>query len=352
LIEPSPNPDGSKTPKRLLVIRLGAIGDVLLAIPLVRMLKNACPDCAIDFLVKNAYVSLLESNPHIDRVLAFSPRGGIREMARMIRRIRDLRYDAVIDLQGNLRSRMVTLASRAAIRSRARLNRWRRFLLVHLRWDTYRTPLPVPLKYLRAAPFPVADDGKGLELWIPADAEANVRFQLEARGIRNQDRIVGLAPGAGRATKRWPAEGFAETGQALSQKGWKIVVVGGEGDSGICGDVHRNIRMHSADFSGRLSLVETAALIRRCDLLVTNDTGAMHMASAVGTKILAVFGPTTRHFGFFPFRSEAAVIEKPLGCRPCSYHGTERCPKTHFRCMLDISSREAVEQALDLLNAR
>ncbi len=350
--ETPPNPDRSKTRERLLVIRLSAIGDVLLAAPLVRMLKNAYPDCTIDFLVKNAYVSLLESNPHIHRVLAFSPRDGIREMTRVIRLIRDLRYDAVIDLQGNLRSRIFSIFSRAARRSRARLNRWRRFLLVHGRWDTYRTTVPVPLKYLKAAPFSVTDDGKGLELWIPTNAEANVRSRLESCGIQNRDRIVGLAPGAGRATKRWPVEGFVETGRALSQKGWKIVLIGGKADAGVCEEVHRRFRTNPADFSGRLSLVETAALIRRCDLLVTNDTGVMHMASAVGTKILAVFGPTTRHFGFFPFRAVAVVVEKPLVCRPCSFHGTECCPKAHFRCMLDISSREVVERALDLLNAR
>jgi heptosyltransferase-2 len=95
--------------------------------------------------------------------------------------------------------------------------------------------------------------------------------------------------------------------------------------------------------------METAALLERCALLVTNDTGVMHMASGLNVPVVAVFGPTTRHFGFFPFRSRAAVLENDLPCRPCSFHGTERCPETHFNCMRTITVEEAVSAAERLL---
>jgi heptosyltransferase-2 len=104
-----------------------------------------------------------------------------------------------------------------------------------------------------------------------------------------------------------------------------------------------------ADFSGKLSLLETAALLDRADLLVTNDTGVMHMAAALKTPVVALFGPTSGQLGFTPFRAPSIVIEKDLGCRPCSYHGSRRCPKSHFNCMRFIESEEVIDSAETLI---
>ena len=341
--------DGPGAPDRILLIRLGAMGDVLLATSLVRWLKQSYPRSRIDFLTKNVYVPLLETNPHLDRVLAFSAQEGILSLNRSVRRGT---YGAVADLQGNFRSAMVSIFSSAPVRSRVRVGRVRRFLLVHCRRNAYREIVPVPIKYLRAVPFPVRDDGGGLELTVPAEAQDRADRHLGEAGWRKGDRLVALSPGAGRSTKRWPAERFAEAAQALSRQGYRIVLLGGPADRDVCRTVAGLIRPQPLDASARYSPLETAGILRRAELLLTNDTGIMHMACALDVKTVAVFGPTTRHFGFFPFRARAVVVEADLRCRPCSYHGTAECPKRHFRCMLDISTQTVLDRAFGLLDAR
>lgn len=341
-----------KNLRRILIIRFSAMGDVLLTTPLIRMLKNQHADSTIDFMVKNEYVSLLESNRHVDQVISFSSDGGWREMLRIVRTIRKRRFDALIDLQGNCRSFLLSLFSGARIRSRVRLNRWKRFVLVHFHRDTYQDTVPVAVKFIRAAPFPLLDDGSGVELEIPIRVKEKIKAEINKLGLKKTKKMIGLAPGAGRATKRWPAERFAEVGRLLARKRHSIFLIGGAGDMEICKAVGRCIEPSPGDFSGRLTLMETAALIQQMDLLITNDTGVMHLAEGVGTRILALFGPTVRPFGFFPFRNTSVVLEKRLKCRPCSYHGTGQCPQRHFRCMRDISSGDVLKQTLKLLDLR
>jgi heptosyltransferase-2 len=103
------------------------------------------------------------------------------------------------------------------------------------------------------------------------------------------------------------------------------------------------------DLVGRTDLLTAAAALKRAALFIGNDTGVMHMATALNVPVVAVFGPTTRHFGFFPFRSAAAVLENDLPCRPCSFHGTERCPETHFNCMRMVRAEDAISAAERLL---
>ena len=325
------------------------MGDVLLATPLIRWIKQSYPRSRIDFLTKNAYVPFLETNPHVDRAIPFPPRDGVRTL---IRRLRKGSYGAVVDLQGNFRSVLLSALSGAPGRSRVRVGRVRRFLLVHCGRDTYGENVPVPIKYLRAVPFPVRDDGGGLELRVPDGIQAVSDRRLRDAGWRPGDRLAALAPGAGRRTKRWPAERYAEVARQLSRKGFTTVLLGGPEDGDACRAVAGMVQPKPLDASRGFSVLETAGVLRRSELLVANDTGIMHMACALDVKVVAVFGPTTRHFGFFPFRARAAVVEADLPCRPCSYHGTDQCPKRHFRCMLDISAQTVLDRAFGLLHAR
>jgi len=336
--------------ERILIIRLGAIGDILLATPVIRALAAEFPEGRIDFLTKEAYIGLLKANPGLAGVIAFPPDRGFRGLAETLRLVRSRRYDAVVDLQDSIRSRLLAFFSGSRIRRTVRIGRFRRFLLVRLRMDRYREAAPVPVKYLNAVEdLGAADDGKGLDLAVDPAARESVNSRLGRLGIGNRSKIVALAPGAGRKTKRWPAERFAETGRRFGELGFRIAVLGGSRDADVCSAVTAGAGRFAVSFCASASLAETAALLERCSLLVTNDTGVMHMASALRIPTVAVFGPTTRHFGFFPFRSPATVLERNLPCRPCSFHGTDRCPEAHFNCMRTISSDEAVSAAEKLL---
>jgi heptosyltransferase II len=341
-------PVGGETGRRgVLLIRFGAMGDVILASPAARTAAEAAGP--VDFAVKAPYLPLLRSNPAVREVL---PLGGEDGAFRaLVRRVRAARYEAVIDLQNSPRSRLLALLSGAPVRGTVRIGRVKRFLLVRFGWDLYGDALPVPLKFIRAASAAGArDDGRGLDLPVDPDESAALDGRLKTAGLPPDRPLVALAPGAGRATKRWPAERFGAAAAALLKAGYAAAFVGGAGDRTACAAARAAAGGPSADFSGALSLAGTAALIARSRLCVTNDTGIMHMASALRVPCVAVFGPTTRHFGFFPFRSPSAVVERDLDCRPCSYHGTERCPRGHFRCMLDVAPDEVIRAAGRILN--
>lgn len=335
--------------KRVLLVRFGAMGDVILATPVIRAAAAASGAGRVDFLTKSAYVPLVRYHPSVGRVLEFGGRDGAGFWG-LVRTVRAGQYDAVIDLQNSWRSRLLSLFSGAKTAGTVKIGRWKRFQLVRCRSDRYREILAVPLKYLAAASVIGArDDGKGLDLFVDPRETAGVAGRLESAGLAGGRRLIALAPGAGRATKRWPAERFGAVAAAFISRGYAAVFIGGEADKPACAEALKSTGGPAADLSGVFSLAGTASLISRSSLLVTNDTGLMHMAAALAVPCVAVFGPMTRHFGFFPFRAPSAVVEKPLACRPCSYHGTDRCPKGHFRCMLDIEAGEVLYAAEQVL---
>ena len=129
-------------------------------------------------------------------------------------------------------------------------------------------------------------------------------------------------------------------------------MTGGEADREVCKEVGDRMTKQPVNFAGQFSLQVTAALLDRAELLITNDTGVMHMATGLGIPLVALFGPTTRRLGFFPFRSSSKVVEKMLDCRPCSYHGTAGCPLGHFHCMVRIDPDEVIRSAEELLENR
>jgi heptosyltransferase-2 len=276
----------------------------------------------------------------------------VRGLGRPAGAVRGARYGLVADLQNNFRSALISRLSGAPVRTVYRPGRAGRFGYVRFRIPWPAAGRPVALKYIDSLRRTGAsDDGLGLELAVPPDAARRVAELLSRAGAAPGRPLLVLAPGAGRRTKRWPADRFAEVGAHFARRGYAVALAGGPADAGACAAAAARLGSPAADLSGALSLTETAALIGRGALLVTNDTGVMHLASALGVPAAAVFGPTTRHFGFFPFRAPARVVERELACRPCSYHGTDRCPRTHFRCMLDVPARDVIAAAEELLSA-
>jgi heptosyltransferase-2 len=327
------------------------MGDVLLTTPVLRMIKKRFPQAQLDFLVKESYIALLENNPHIDSLFSLKSKACIGEMGQIIANLRGQRYDLIVDLQSNIRSILISLFCRAQYKVRVRLNRFRRLLLVRFKWETVRTVKPIPLRYLDTVRlFGVIDDGKGLELFVNNQSRESIHYRLKLTHLKSLKPIVALAPGAGRATKRWIESGFAQVGQHFLDRGFEIVIVGGREDADVSRRIANLINPFPMNLSGDLSLTETAAVLDKSILLITNDTGLMHMAAALNKSLVALFGPTTDQLGFFPFRAHSIVLERQLDCRPCSYHGSVRCPKGHFKCMIDISHHEVISAAHQLLN--
>lgn len=335
--------------KRILIIRLSAMGDLILATPMLHWVGSRFPNAIIDVVAKEAFAPILRGHPDADEVLMLPQEATLKDLICLCLKIRSRKYDAVIDLQANFRSRIMVWLSGAGTRILYHPERWKRFWLTFPGKNLYREILPVPLRYLKAAEsLGLSDDGKGACIFPGEEDQASVNQKLNYLDRKN---ILVLAPGAAHFTKRWPARFYGEVGRFFSASGTGIVLTGGKADTGICREIEDIVQSGCLNLCGQLRLMETAALIKEAGIVLTNDTGVMHMAGAVGSRVVAIFGPTTRHFGFFPFRSKSIVVEHPdLDCRPCSYHGSSGCPKKHFRCMQELVPDQIISAVKQILS--
>lgn len=314
----------------VLVVRFSAIGDILLTTPLLRAIRVRYPGARIAVLTKERYAPLLSHNPHVSEVLGVAPGEGILAIAE---RIRGVRYSHLLDLHGNLRSHALRRLAPGPWRSYGK-RRVQRALLIAAKRDARGGEVPVAERYFEAAgELEVEPDGGPPDFFLAEEADRQAAERLEALGLGRDRPLVAVAPGAAHATKRWPPEHWVELIRRITPTGADVAILGGPDDASVAADIARLAGPAVGSVAGALGLQETGAVIRRAEALVSGDTGVMHMATGVGTPVIALFGPTVRQFGFFPYRAPASVVELDLPCRPCSAHGTSRCPLGHHRCM-------------------
>jgi len=306
--------------KKILIIRLSSLGDVLLTTPVLRSLMKNYPDLTIDFLVKQNFEVAIRLNPNINSVIIYN------DSPELTTQLKENDYDVVIDLHNNFRTKKIVKQLGLPYYKFIKPN-LEKFLLVHTKINLLKEKKPISVRYAEVIPDFNLDD-EGLELFIPA----GIHSELE--GLNN---VVGFAPGAFHYTKRWPIEYYAELGKKLNEEGYTIAILGGESDKTICMDLQKMIP-NSLDLSNNNDLFQTAAHIKNCKVLICNDSGLMHTASAIGTPVIAIFGSTVREFGFAPYGIKNIVVENSkLKCRPCTHIGKGKCQKGHFKCMKEIT---------------
>jgi len=223
-------------------------------------------------------------------------------------------------------------------------------------YDRFGGAPDVPARYLEAvAHLGVRDDGLPPEIFFPPEMSQTVAAMLEGEGIPQGAACLGLCPSARHINKRWPAERYAEAAAQIAGTLKVPIVIFGSADertqSIAIVELIRRLSPDSkiANLAGWLSLPETAAAMDRCAVVLTNDTGLMHIASARNRPLVAIFGPTVRQFGFFPRGEKSRVLETHgLKCRPCTHIGLPRCPEQHFNCMNFITVASVVKEALAL----
>ena len=314
---------------RILLVRFSSIGDILLTTPLVRALRRRLPDAQLIYVTKRAMAPLVADNPHLSQVVALEPDEPLTQLAG---HLRGLQPTHGLDLHGSLRSAALRLLVHCRWSGYAK-RKLARTLLVATKLDVYRGNRPVAERYFEAArQLDVRPDGGPPEFFLGAAARERVARWIAERGLADV-RIAALAPGAAHATKRWPIGHWQALAERLRGAGYRIVVLGGPEDRGAAQQLGGRGLAESA--AGEFTLQETGACLARAKVLVSGDTGVMHMATGVGTPVVALFGPTVSAFGFFPYQGRAAVLEQAMDCRPCSTMGTARCPLGHHRCMID-----------------
>ncbi|HLG05121.1 MAG TPA: glycosyltransferase family 9 protein [Gemmatimonadales bacterium] len=331
----------------ILIIRLSSIGDILLTTPLLRGLRERHPEARITYVTSARFVSLLEHNPRITRVVGWERETGLRGLGAAVRQsggaagaARGGGFTHRLDLQDSLRTRALRWQVGGRWRTypkhrvaRAAMIRWKR--------DWYRDRRPVAERYFDAAgDLGVSPDDGSLEIFLPRSATEAADALLRESPAASQ-QLIAIAPGASRFTKRWPMHHWTALTRRLAEQGNTVVVIGGTMDREAAGEIAASANGPAISAAG-LDLPSTAALLKRCRALIAGDTGQMHLATAVGTPVLALFGPTVEAFGFFPYHAKAAVLQADLPCRPCSSHGSSACPLRHHRCLQDLRPAEVL----------
>lgn len=341
---------------KTLIIRFSSIGDVVLSSPLLRALRVKFPQGQIDYVTRAEYAELVKSNHNLNYTYEFDAHSGFEGLRALKTKIKAEQYDLIVDIHDSLRSKY--LRSIRGVQSVVVDKRIvERTMLVKFKKNRYSNIVPVADRYMETVQsLGIENDGKGLELHIPDEILFGVSGKIARLQLNRFERTIALCPGAKHFTKRWPAERYAKLGARIAQKtDAKVLVFGGIGDAELCDQVVNNINQaagaeRATDFSGQLTLLETAAAMEYCDLVVTNDSGLMHIAIAMKKKLIAIAGSTVREFGFFPTNNESIVLERQgLYCRPCSHIGRKQCPEGHFRCMNEIGVDEVFAGATESL---
>ncbi len=335
------------------------MGDAVMCLPALDAVGRAFPNSEISVLARAGVGELFAGRPGVHRVVIDDHRGahaGWRGLLRLARSLRRERYDLALLFQNAFRA--AWLAVLAGIEMRyGYATDGRRWLLTHpverprsnraLHQVQYYMNMLLPLVGETSAPAPV--------LRVSPEEEAMANRLLQEHGIRAADVLIGLNPGSvyGGA-KRWPPERFASTADRLmvdvrqrSPNPVRCLIVGGPGEEALGEAVARRMLSNAVVLSGKTSLRALKAVLKRCCLFVTNDTGPMHMAHALGVPVVAVFGPTDPA-ATAPFHGAASVVRSPVECSPCQLR---ECPIDH-RCMTSVSADQVVRAAQGALAGR
>lgn len=317
-------------PNRILVVRFGALGDVVLLTVLLRALRRRFPHATIDVATKGRFSSLLRLHPAVTRIHGLPPGGSLREFGQMLR---DQSYDIHLDAHASIRSRRL----RSIVGGRWRTLKKPRAARMVATWTAARPPVPHLVdQYLAlASPWDVTPDDE------PADLYADNPDIVTARKLVSGAYVV-LAPGAQHHTKRWPALRWRELAELLRADGTSVVGLGlGPDETMLPPDLATGAFGHPIGVG--------IALCQRAQAVVANDSGLMHVATAVRTPVVVIYGPTSPNLGYAPYVANARFVAPSMPCRPCSVFGGPHCPAGHHRCMTTSSASDVFEALRELL---
>ena len=313
---------------KILIVRFSSIGDIVLTTPVIRCLKDQI-DCELHYLTKEEYSSLLTSNPHIKKVYTIR-----KDLSEVESSLRKEKYDLIVDLHHNLRSFLLKRHLRRPYRSFPKLN-FEKWLKTALKINKLPKKHIVDRYMETVRHLGIENDGLGLDHYIPASEEvelSNISNLLESGDY------IAIAIGAKFKTKKYPISKYKELLENVKEP---IVLLGGESDredGELIREVNPNLIFSTC---GKLNLHGSASIIKNSRILLTNDTGMMHIGCALGKEVIALWGNTIPEFGMYPYygnRKDLSLnIEVAgLSCRPCSKIGYNQCPKGHFKCMNDL----------------
>jgi len=327
---------------KFLIIRFSSIGDIVLTTPVIRCLRKQLPGAEIHFLIKQSFKTIVASNPYIDKIHALGDSFDL-----MLHELKTEEYDYIIDLHHNLRTlRIKKFLKGVPSFSFSKLN-VEKFIYTNFKINTLPKKHIVDRNLETVASFGVVNDGLGLDYFIP-----------ETDKIKNNDipashmlGYIAVVIGAALATKKMPLHKLKELCEAIKHP----VILLGDKDDYIDGKIiaaDDDIKIYNA--CGKFNLNESADIIRGAKLVISHDTGLMHIAAALQKPIISIWGNTVPAFGMYPYYGKLSAQDfdtveiNKLWCRPCSKIGYNKCPRGHFKCMELI----AVNEIVNMVNRR
>jgi ADP-heptose:LPS heptosyltransferase len=314
---------------KILIIRFSSIGDIVWTTPIVRCIKQQIPDCELHFVTKDSYRQMLEANPYIDKLFLLKDNLGI-----LAKELSAEKYDYVIDLHKNLRTlRMkLSLSGKKYTYNKYIFERW---LFVKFKINKMPNSHIIDRYFEAVAPLSVKNDGKGLDYFISPKHEIDIQKILPEDF---QNRYVAYIIGGSEATKKLPLQKMVELCRKIN---CPIVLIGGKEDVENGDNLVKIIELPIVNLAGKLSISESASVVKQAAKVFGHDTGLTQIAAAFHDTIYSIWGTTTPLFGIKPYTKNSILLEnKNLACRPCSKAGLPLCPLGHFKCMneLDLSS--------------
>ena len=325
---------------KFLIIQTASIGDVILATPVIEKLHFHFPDAKIDFLVKKGNQSLFEGHPFLHKILIWDKTSDkYRNFNGLIDVIRNNKYDCVINIQRFAASGLLTIYSGAKLKIGFNKNPFSLLYnkrIKHTIKKGNRHEVERNLDLVR----PITDDSSFPVKLYPSQKDFARMSQYKTV------KYITISPASLWFTKQFPKEKWIEFVQSTSQD-IRIYFLGSKNDYDLTEEIiKKSGHLNSLNLSGKLSFLESAALMKDAVMNFVNDSAPMHLASSVNAPTTAIFCSTVASFGFGPLSENATIIETKeiLNCRPCGLHGFQKCPKKHFRCALTIDTKDLIKQ--------
>lgn len=333
------NPELKKA-KKIIIIDLLYLGDLIFVTPFLRNLRNNLPDKQIDMIVNSNFTGIMEDNPYIDNIFSYNKRWSIKESIQFAKEIKKRDYDLGLNIHGS----------------------WRTVILLKLIDPTYSIGfaeggrgiflderfkpnedihmVDMYLEFLGKLGINRIDD-LGLEMNIKQEIRRSMAQFLEKQGIKEDEKLIGLNTGGSYETKKWPIEYFAKLADRLQEDYKKrVIFFGSPGDVERVNKIIKLMKSKPVIATGKTSLKELVALAERCELFISGDTGPLHVAASVGISTIAIFGPTDEK-QFYPYGKGHQIVKLDnLDCRPCGKHV---CPHKHHDCLRKIKVEDILE---------
>ncbi|GFE62571.1 lipopolysaccharide heptosyltransferase II [Geobacter sp. AOG2] len=339
--------------RRILIRAVNWIGDAVMTTPAIGAVREFYPQAEITVLANPLVAEVFSPHEWVDKVMVFDRKGahqGVRGRLRLAAELRKCSFDMAIILPNSFDSALVPWLAGIPVRL-GKGSDGRSLLLTGRYSEGETSPLRHEVQYYRNLVRHFGIMGKDVlpRLCTTPEEDRAVEALLAGQGIQAKDNVIGINPGATYGSaKRWYPDRFAEVaGRIASAWRARIVIFGSLGEAGIAADIEQRLEGGCLNIAGKTTVRELMALIKRCNFMVTNDSGPMHIAAAFGVPLAAIFGPTD-HTGTAPYTVKATIVRKGVACAPCKLR---ECPTDH-RCMTAVTADDVVAAALALVEKR